>query len=309
MRGIVALALALPLAACELQEVTLAEPDPFIVVEAFLVAGDPTPVAGVHASAGAAELLSTLAGMALTHEGEVTPFVRISPFAGGCLALGVDPLDPEAFPGGFGCYEAEPPEPIGPERLYRLDIVLDDGSRLAGATRVPGQVEFTSDAGGSEPCYLAPATQVELSWHPTAGAAAYLIDLQAFGVAEALQREGIVADVPEPLVLRGLAIGDGDTTIVLPREFGLFDRFTLDAELLLALQRGMPEGISFNVTVAAIDQNFVNWVRGGDFNPSGLIRTPSMFGEAGTGVIASMTLDFLAGVTADEASGEEACGS
>ena len=309
MRARLLLCASLALTACELQEVTLADPDPFVVVEAFLVAGDPDPVAGVHASAGASELLETLAGLQLTWEDEVTPFVRISPFDGNCLALGVDPVDPEAFPGGFGCYEAQPIDPIGPGRLYRLDLLLEDGSRLRGATRVPEQVEFSSDAGGAGACYLPPATQVELSWAPVAGAAAYVLDLQAFGVRDALARDGIVAEIPEPLIIRGLAIGDADTTIVLPGEFGIFDRFNLDAALLIALQQGMPEGVSFNVTVAAVDQNFVNWVRGGDFNPSGLIRSPSLFGEAGTGVIASMTLDIMAGATADEASDEQACGS
>ena len=124
-----------------------------------------------------------------------------------------------------------------------------------------------------------------------------MLDLRAFGVRDALEAEGIVADIPDPLVLRGLAIGDEDTTIVLPAEFGLFDRFSLNPALILALQRGIPPGVVFDVTVAAVDQNFVDWVRGGDFNPSGLIRTPSLFGDAGTGALGSMTIDVVFGTT------------
>jgi len=306
MRRFATLACALAVTGCELQEVTLAEADPFVVVEAFLVAGDPAPAVALHASAGAPELLSTLAGMQLTHETDVSPFTQV--LNQECLAIGSS-LEPESFPGGFACFEAEPVDPIGPGRLYRFDLLLDDGTTLQGATRVPGQVAFTSDAGDADPCYLAPWTQLELTWESVEGAAAYILDLQAFGVREALEREGIVVEIPDPLIIRGLAIGDSDTTIVLPAEFDLFDRFNLDAAVLVALQSGMPEGISFNVTLAAVDQNFVNWVRGGDFNPSGLIRAPSLFGDAGTGVLGSMTLDFLAGVTADEATDDPPCGS
>jgi hypothetical protein len=41
------------------------------------------------------------------------------------------------------------------------------------------------------------------------------------------------------------------------------------------------------VVVAAADRNYVNWVRGGNFNPSGLVRVPSVRGD-GTGVFGSI---------------------
>ena len=303
------LGVSLLCAGCELQEVTLAEPEPFVVLEMYLVAGDSTAHAALHASAGAEHLLGTIDGLQMAHEGYVSRFVETSLlFPGECLAQGAG-SDPEDFPGGFACFETIPDQPIAAGGLYRLDLRLEDGSRLTGATRVPEQVAFSFDAGSDVRCYLEPETQLELSWPRTAGAKSYVLDLEASGVRDALGDSIVDLRIPEPLILRGLAVGDSDTTIVLPAEFGIFDRFSLPAELLVALQRGMPEGIEFNVTIAAIDQNFLDWVRGGDFNPSGLIRTPSLFGDAGTGVLASMSIDRFYGTTGEDAATNQPCGT
>jgi hypothetical protein len=64
----------------------------------------------------------------------------------------------------------------------------------------------------------------------------------------------------------------------------VFSRFSLDQELSLLLQKGMPLGTSADVTVAALDRNYVNWIRAGSFNPSGQVRVPSLRGD-GTGVL------------------------
>lgn len=299
---------ALLASACELQEVTIAESDPFVVVESYLIAGQ-TPFVALHASAGAAELIGSDADVRLIATDATIEMQRTDPLD--CLATGHG-IDSRAFPGGLACYQVSGADSaaIDPTELFHLSVQLPDGSRLDGATRVPEQVALLTDAGSviSEPCYLLPSTQYEMTWSSASGAAAYVLDLRAYGVGAALEREGIVVEVPDPIILRGLAIGDSDTTIVLPREFGLFDRFSLDGPLLIALQRGIPEGVSFDVVVAAVDQNFVNWVRGGDFNPSGLIRTPSMFGDEGTGVVGSMTIDTQYGSTAEDAAGAVSCG-
>ena len=39
--------------------------------------------------------------------------------------------------------------------------------------------------------------------------------------------------------------------------------------------------------IAAADRNYVNWVRRGAFNPSGIVRVPSLHGD-GTGVFGSV---------------------
>lgn len=53
--------------------------------------------------------------------------------------------------------------------------------------------------------------------------------------------------------------------------------------------------------MAAGDRNYVNWVRGGNFNPSGQVRVPSIVGD-GTGVFASLVSRERILVTRDEAS-------
>jgi hypothetical protein len=291
-------ATALLASACELQESTIAEAEPFVVVEAFLEVGSNDVRVALHGSAGAEELADAGAIVDLIGADSEIRLVRVNPLQ--CMAFGYG-IDPQNFPGGLACYRTPLAYVIQPDALYQLSVVLADGRRLDGATRTPDVVELTSVTGESDeaPCFLEPWTQLELTWNSVEGAAAYILDLRATGIREALEQEGIEADVADPLILRGVAIGDQDTTIVLPSEFGVFDRFNLDPQLNLALQRGVPPGVEIEMVVAAVDQNFVDWVRGGDFNPSGLIRSPSLFGDAGTGVIASMSTDALYATTYD----------
>ncbi len=113
-------------------------------------------------------------------------------------------------------------------------------------------------------------------------------------------------DPPDELDLLGLAIGAADTTIVFPQEFGVFDRFTVDRDLLLALQEGLPAGARADVLVAAGDRNFVNWVRGGNFNPSGQVRVPSVTGD-GTGVFGSLVVRGRTLLTEPDGTGIPSC--
>ena len=46
------------------------------------------------------------------------------------------------------------------------------------------------------------------------------------------------------------------------------------------------------MSIAAADRNYVNWVRGGNFNPSGQVRVPSVRGD-GTGVFAATVVRSL----------------
>ena len=62
--------------------------------------------------------------------------------------------------------------------------------------------------------------------------------------------------------------------------------YNLDHDVAVALQRGLPDSTSALVTVTAVERNWVNWARGGTFNPSGQVRVPSVRGD-GTGVFGS----------------------
>jgi hypothetical protein len=105
------------------------------------------------------------------------------------------------------------------------------------------------------------------------------------GLGPALAPEGIVVE-DDPLALVGIAVGADDTDIVFPTEFGIFDRFDLDRDLAVRLQRGLPDETGARISVNAVDRNYVNWIRGGNFNPSGQVRIPSVQGD-GTGFFGS----------------------
>jgi hypothetical protein len=117
----------------------------------------------------------------------------------------------------------------------------------------------------------------------------YPSEISIRGLRRALQQEGIDID-HEPVRLFGLSISNSDTTISFPNEFGLFDRFDDDlTEALVAIQAGLPATVVTDVVIAAADRNYVNWERGGNFNPSGVVRIGNLRG-AGTGVFGSLVV-------------------
>lgn len=172
---------------------------------------------------------------------------------------------------------------VEPGETYRLSITTADGRVLEGTTTVPGDFEIRRPAGSF--CTLA-ESGMELLWTRAGGARSYQVAASFSDLAAGLRALG-VQDPPNELELVGLAIGAADTTIVFPKEFGVFDRFTLDRDVALALQQGLPAGARADIVVAAGDRNYVNWVRGGNFNPSGQVRVPSIEGD-GTGVFGSL---------------------
>ena len=106
------------------------------------------------------------------------------------------------------------------------------------------------------------------------------------GLQESYRNKGITLS-EDPLLLLGLSISQTDTTIVFPSEFGIFDRADIERDALLELQKGLPLNTDAAVVVAAVDRNYVNWVRGGNFNPSGQVRVPSVHGD-GIGFFGSL---------------------
>ena len=164
-----------------------------------------------------------------------------------------------------------------------LEIVLGDGRTLFGAARIPGSFQIDGlDPSDLDPsCRIEPDELMTIRWSRSAGAWAYVNETSIRGLADALGPDGI--DARDPLHLLGLSISASDTTVVFPSEFGIFDRFVLDQDLTVRLQQGLPVSTNANISITAVDRNFVNWSRGGNFNPSGQIRVPSLRGD-GTGV-------------------------
>jgi hypothetical protein len=180
---------------------------------------------------------------------------------------------------------------VEPGRAYELTVETPRGERVRGRTVVPGGFGLAGLAYSAvrelQPprCALPAATPLTVRWTAAEGAWAYIAPLRVAGLAAALEPLGLAA--PEPLDLVGVSVSAADTSIVLPTEFGVFDRFRYDQDLLRALQRGLPAGVEVTLAVAAADRNYVNGVRGGSFNPSGRVRVSSVAGD-GVGVFGSL---------------------
>lgn len=282
------LALFAPVAlwTCELQEVTVVEVESVLVAEAYAMVGVPSPGFGIDN-----RLWVFLGG---TVGGAVDPTLEdaridVRRARGGRFRLRPVPMEncvsdrDRARPGR--CYDAGL-DAIGllPGDELALEIRMPDGRTLQGETTIPGDFQLEGEI--SE-CRLPPDTPYEVRWTQSADAAAYVNETRIDGLDEALAPEAIPA--PNELYLLGLAISAADTTIVFPGEFGIFDRFDLDQALTVRLQRGLPDGTAALVGISAADENYVNWARGGNFNPSGQVRIPSVRGD-GTGVFASLVM-------------------
>ncbi|MGH7460725.1 MAG: hypothetical protein ACREMA_06810 [Longimicrobiales bacterium] len=270
-------------AGCELQEVQLAQADDVIIAEVILRAGASSQLAWLHRTRGSA------ARDPLVEHATV----RIEAAHGGILELTPAPeelcmLDREDTETGThgSCYASfvNAMEIVEGE-TYRLTVTLSNGGNLTGTTSVPA--DFTLLRPTTASCSVMPLTQLDVSWTPSSGAWVYAAETSLRGIRAALEPYHV--DVTrDPLRLFGLSVSARDTTIAFPSEFGVFDRFDEDlVGALTFLQQGLPAGVTAEVVIAAADRNYVNWERGGGFNPSGTVRVPSVHG-AGTGVFGSL---------------------
>lgn len=278
------------LAGCSLDEVTVPDGGDLLVAEAHLQAGQGDQFVLLHrAFQGRSVRGEYDASVALRMpNGETMPFRTRSSTCVGGLAPG----RPDSLRVQVTCYAPSDIDTlrIEPGGTYELDVLSATGERLRGRTTVPqdfllrrpaypGTVAFPV-------CSLPPRTNFPLEWTRAEGAWSYLAVLDITGLAGALEGTGI--DTPDRLELTGLAISASDTTLVMPRDFGLFELAHVSTELLIYLQDGFPAGVTVGVRLLALDRNYVNAIRAGSFNPSGPIRTSSVVGD-GAGVFASYT--------------------
>ncbi len=275
--------LATLLGGCELDEVALTAPEDLLVAEVYLRVGE----AGSEA---VAFLHSTLG----TGNDQAVPGARVALTLPAGNTVTLDAVEPEVcleestIEGVEGsCYSASGPAlaALSSGDLVTAEIVAPDGRRLDGASTIPGVFALLTPS-VSDSCFVPPGQSFEIVWNPSDEAWAYSAETLIWNLPEALAPQGIVVE-EDPLYLLGISVSEEDTTVVFPTEFGVFDRFDLDRDLALALSEGLPDGTSADVTIGALDRNYVNWVRGGSFNPSGLVRVPSLRGD-GTGVIGSV---------------------
>jgi hypothetical protein len=313
-RALPALVLASVLAAttagCELTSVELADAADVVVAEVYLRAGagDPVQQAFLHRTVADPHGSLRVDHATIRVRRADGRTLRFEPApASGCRSTAdmdghADPaVGPGADPGAGGdaggdadfdlagsCYLAHEPGFVLPGTAYQLAIDLADGRRIQGQATVPAAFQVVSPAA---PACVLEGTSLELVWTRSAGAWAYQADARFTGLAEGLAARGVV-DPPDTLRLLGLAVGANDTTLSFPQEFGIFDRFQVDIEVLRALQDGLPTGARADLMVAAGDRNYVNWVRGGNFNPSGQVRISSLTGD-GVGVFGALVIRAL----------------
>jgi hypothetical protein len=155
---------------------------------------------------------------------------------------------------------------------------------VPGAYAVPS-LRAASDFGFL--CSMAPDSAFELLWTQSEGAWSYVADLSISGLSQSLAGRGF--RVIDPMLVRGISVSQADTTLLLPGEFGVFERLQYDSDLLLAIRDGFPEGTRAELVLAAADRNWVNSIRGASFNPSGLIRISTVVGD-GVGVFGSLNI-------------------
>lgn len=284
-RAVAGCALALLATGCELTETTAVDPVVVPVLEMVLRSGEPQQSAWLHRTGTAddavpgARLRVRSASVA---DGPVLAFVAAErPF---CVVFWRESFEHA----GGSCYISTPGREeleIIPGGSYELEATLPDGARLTGGTTVPGAFHIRRPRISADTCALRPHTPFEVVWSRSSGAWAYVVEVNLYGLRDALSGEGIEI-VDDPFFLRGISVSESDTTLVVPGGLGLFDITELDRDLLLALQRGLPSGVVAEVSVAAVDRNFVNWARGGGFNPSGQVRVSSVRG-GGAGLFGS----------------------
>jgi len=302
VRGPVVLSLAVLLAGCELEEVSLTEPRSVLVAEVYARVGEGVDdVVGFLqwslGSVGAPDL--TGAEVRVTGPKGLT----IPLFATASEVCLSGDLVGEVE---GACFQA-PPTVEGallPGNRIEVEIRTGDGRVLQGGAALPGRFELIRP-GVPGPCALPPGVPLELLWSRSGGAWAYTGEAVLSGLREAMALRGVELE-EDSVTLVGLSISEADTTLVFPQEFGVFDRFDLDRDLALALQEGLPAGVEALVVVSALERNYVNWVRGGNFNPSGPVRVPSLRGD-GTGVFGGAVRKVFRVVGGTEGPGLPSC--
>ncbi len=281
------LSTALASASCELSTVELAEVQDVVVAEVYLRPDQDFHQAFLHRTLGRDGVTARVDGASITVRGSDGRVVTFAPANDSSCLVPNGSDHARGTTGGIAdtgsCYIAPNQGRVGPGQSYVLEIDLPDGRKLSGSTTVPGDYHITRPAA---PICVLEESDIQLVWTRSQGAWAYQADAVFTGLAAGLAARG-VADPPDTLRLLGLAAGGNDTTMAFPGDLGIFDRYQIDIEIMRALQQGLPEGARVDVVIAAADRNYVNWVRGGNFNPSGQVRISSLHGD-GIGVFAAL---------------------
>ena len=288
-RAAIAAALTL-LGACELQEMVTTSAEDIVIAEVYLRSDEQIQTALLHRTRQPGDSTAAVPGATIEVTNASGAVLRYAP-APDSMCVRERPRDTRNISLGT-CYASPAGQryDIQPGERYSLRINLAEGGVLTASTTVPADFRILRPA--NPICSLAPLTRFEMTWTASPTAWVYASETYLRGLRRALQEQGIIIR-QEPLRLFGLSISATDTAISFPNEFGLFDRFDDDlVTALAAIQNGLPTGIVADVLIAAADRNYVNWERGGNFNPSGLVRIGNIRGD-GAGVFGSLVAKSL----------------
>ncbi|HEV3052930.1 MAG TPA: DUF4249 family protein, partial [Longimicrobium sp.] len=131
---------------------------------------------------------------------------------------------------------------VVPGHTYDLTVSTTRGEVARGRTTIPGMFTIPGMIVSEwrdlpvAACMLPPSTPLLLTWTQAAGAWGYIAPLRIHGLSKVLPDSFNARD---PLQLVGVSVSARDTSLLLPGEFGVFDRFSYNQNLLRLLQTGL----------------------------------------------------------------------
>lgn len=169
---------------------------------------------------------------------------------------------------------------FSPGEALALAVTTPDGAVLEGTSRMPDAFVPRGLSVEDGRCRVEPDTGYRFAWDPVGGAWAHVGEARVTGLSPSLWSSSDPLYLPVTVLGRGRAVTD----MVFPGDFLLELLSDVDgAELHRTLDAGFPGGARAEVTIAALDRNWANWIREGRLNINGETVIPSVFGD-GTGM-------------------------
>ena len=178
------------------------------------------------------------------------------------------------------CYIASVPSAyFAPLEELTLLVHAPDGKELYGSSRIPGLFTPTRLSLQDGRCRVNPETNYRIDWRSIRGSWAHIAEAEFMGLRDNLW------DEPGPLYLAAswLAAPSYPTEMGFPRKLIEGDVPFEARKAARRLESGLPWGVTVDLAVAAIDENWANWIRPGQINVAGEVPVPSVFGD-GTGM-------------------------
>lgn len=224
---------------------------------------------------GAAVRITGAWGRSLTLVEEEDPL-------GACTVLPEDLYGVDRPLGIIGsCHTATAASAVfAPGETLTLAVTTPDGGVLEGTSRMPDAFVPRDLAVEDGRCRVEPGTAHRFTWAPVDGAWAHVGEAEVTGLSRSLWSSSDPLYLPVTVLGRGREVTD----MVFPKDFLIELLSEVDnVELHRTLDKGLPGGARAEVTIAALDRNWANWIREGRLNINGETVIPSVFGD-GTGM-------------------------